>query len=64
MSPQPAMALEANMAAKMPAPRVVVIARAIAFMKFLFLPRANAACILKSAIHDQKMASAKKVLPD
>src|ERR1700678_2206349 len=38
-SPHPATALETNIVAKTPAPTVMLSAREIVFMKFLFLPR-------------------------
>jgi hypothetical protein len=38
-SPQPALAFDTNIVTRIPALRVIVIAREIVFMKFLFLPR-------------------------
>jgi hypothetical protein len=57
-SPHAAKAWEAHVATKIPALKVIVIAREIVFMKFLFLPRVNPAYNLKGAIRDRKLAAA------
>ena len=60
-SPQPALALETNNVTSIPALRVMVIAREIVLMKFLFLPRVNPAYILKGAIRNEKLARSGKI---
>ncbi len=59
-SPQAALALETNKVTKIPAVTVIVIAREIVFIVFLFLSRANPACTLKSAIRSEKLEPVRK----
>jgi hypothetical protein len=58
-SPQPAKALATNIVTKIPAPTVMVTARWIVFIEFLFLPRIKPAYSLKGAKWDGKLASPK-----
>jgi hypothetical protein len=50
--------LETNSVTKIPALKLMVIAREIVFIKFLFLPRVNPAYNLKGAIRQQELAPA------
>jgi len=59
-SPQ-ALALETNIVTKIPALKVMVIAREIVFMKVLFLAQVNPAYTPKGAIRDQELAPPAKI---